>query len=205
MIIMEPEISAAILAGGSAKRLGGIVKPAISVGGQTILSRMLSVLGEIFREIIVVSNSREQFYLEYNLVIVPDIIAGKGPLGGIHSALKNASGRAVFVFAGDMPLIDKSLIISEIYHFNRQNPDVLVPRAGELIEPLHAIYSKDITESLEAYLSAGNSFAVRDFLQNTRTAFFEPDDPSRLKNAFLNINSPGDIVIAEEILSNGFS
>jgi molybdopterin-guanine dinucleotide biosynthesis protein A len=200
---MESDISAAILAGGSAKRLGGIVKPAIMVGGETILSRMLSVLNEVFNKVVLVSNSPDQF-TQSDLIIVNDIFKGKGPLGGIHSALVNSEGMAVFVFAGDMPLIDKPLVLKQIDLFKNQDTDVVVPRAGALIEPLHAIYSRNILKSLEAYLSGINPNAVRDFLIHCRLSYFDTGNPSMIKNAFLNINSAEDIVIAEEILNKRF-
>lgn len=203
--MMVPDVTAAILAGGTAKRMGGIIKPAVVVGGQTILSRMLSVLNDVFTEIIIVSNSPEQFYSQYNLPVVPDIIKGKGPLGGIHSALLNSVGQAVFVFAGDMPLIDKSLILSQIVRYKKLDSDIVVPRSGEFIEPLHAIYSKNVSGTLEKFLLEGNGNAVRDFLNIAGAAFFEPGGQTGFKKAFLNINSPADIVIAEEILKDGFS
>ena len=40
-----------------------------------------------------------------------DEILGAGPLGGIHAAMKASSNDSIFVFAGDMPFLDKDIII----------------------------------------------------------------------------------------------
>jgi molybdopterin-guanine dinucleotide biosynthesis protein A len=37
-----------------------------------------------------------------------------GPLGGIHSALKASTKESLFVFTGDMPLLDKEMIVRQI-------------------------------------------------------------------------------------------
>ena len=58
--------------------------------------------------------------------------------------LMSTSADSIFVFAGDMPFLDKKIVTDQIEEFNRNNYDVLIPRVGELIEPLHAIYRKSV-------------------------------------------------------------
>lgn len=197
---MEHGISAAILAGGAGKRLGGINKSAQEIGGVTILSRMLSVISGLFNEIILVAKPEEETYRQYGLLITPDVITGKGPLAGIHSALIKASNNVVFVFAGDMPFLDESIIKRQLEWYYEYKPDILVPRMGDLIEPLHSIYSKKVTPALENYLRGSNRHAVRDFLLHAGAEYFELDASERINKAFMNVNSLADIVLAEEIL-----
>ncbi|MBI5009667.1 MAG: molybdenum cofactor guanylyltransferase [Bacteroidia bacterium] len=107
------KITAAILAGGPASRMKGVIKPKIILDGKTILERSLFVLKNIFSEIILVTNSPELFSEYDELLITSDHIKGIGPMAGIHAALKAASGDAVFIFAGDMPLLNNDLMLED--------------------------------------------------------------------------------------------
>jgi len=50
-----------ILAGGAGKRFNGLIKPAIAIDGETIISRMIDVISDIFSEIIIVSKTPALF------------------------------------------------------------------------------------------------------------------------------------------------
>ena len=195
-------ISGAILAGGANKRFNGITKANIVIGGKTIISRITDTLKEIFDEIIIVTNTPEEFKEYSHLKIVGDTILKAGPIGGIHAALKSSESEAIFVFAGDMPLIRKDIIIRQIDYFNAHNYDVLVPRLRNMIEPLHAIYKCSISKTLDDFLHEGNSYAVIDFLKLINIGFMQFDESIDIKNVFTNINSPADLGIIEKILGN---
>lgn len=190
---MTENISAAILAGGENKRFGGIIKACIVVDGQKIISRIVRTIDDLFSEKFLVTNSPEEFREEVHCTIISDQIDKCGPLGGIHAALKNASGEAVFIFAGDMPYLEKHIIEILLENFRESKFDALLPQMGGLIEPLHAIYRKSILGSLEKYLSENNSRAVHDFLKTIDTGYISiPETKANIK-AFTNINSPEDI------------
>ncbi len=107
-------ISGVILAGGSSKRLNGMIKAKIVIDGRTIISRIIDTMNELFGEIIIVTNTPDEFK-EYNAYkIIGDKFLNKGPLGGIHSAMNICSSDALFIVAGDMPLLDKILYIRQI-------------------------------------------------------------------------------------------
>src|ERR687888_468797 len=87
--------SAAILAGGRATRFGGRDKSALTIGGRTILERQIEALSAVADEV---------------LVVPDDIVPGCGPLGGLHTALTRARGRAVFVVGCDMPYVEAAFV-----------------------------------------------------------------------------------------------
>ena len=118
---MAGNISGVILAGGENRRFNGLPKSKIVIDGKTIIARILDTINEIFDEIIIVTNSPEEYKEYSNCKIVSDHFLKAGPLGGIHAALKGTSNEAIFVFAGDMPLLDKKLIISQINYFNERH------------------------------------------------------------------------------------
>lgn len=190
---MRNKISGVILAGGKNRRFGGITKANIVIEGKTIISRIVSVIGEIFNDVIIVTNKPEEFREFTHFKIVADQILNAGPLGGIHSALKSTSEDAIFVFAGDMPFPDKTIIADLINEFENGRYDIIVPRIDTDIEPLHALYRKSIVEDLERFLSERKSKAVHDFLKETNVGYFQIAQTEKSRLAFTNINSPEDL------------
>jgi molybdopterin-guanine dinucleotide biosynthesis protein A len=190
---VKNRISGVILAGGLARRFKGINKAKIIVDGITVFDRMTDVIAGIFDEIIIVTNNPEEFssYPQYR--ITKDIFPGLGPVAGIHSGLLSCSGDAVFVFAGDMPFLDKKLITDMITYSETDKGDILVPRTGMNIEPLHAIYRKSIFKELEEFIVAGKSRAIRDFIFSRNYLSFRVEDTPGNRMAFTNINSPRDL------------
>jgi Molybdopterin-guanine dinucleotide biosynthesis protein A len=190
---MANRISGVILAGGSNKRFGGITKANVVIDGETIISRIISTISDLFVEIIIVTNKPEEFQEFIQYKIVEDQYLKTGPLGGIHAALKASSEDAIFVFAGDMPFLNKEIISDQISEFNKREHDVLIPEIDQFIEPLHAIYRKSTLNHLERFLSEGKSRAVRDFLSEVNVGYLQMTKNEKTKIAFANINSPSDL------------
>jgi molybdopterin-guanine dinucleotide biosynthesis protein A len=191
-------ISGVILAGGDSKRFDGILKATIEIDGKTIISRIIDTIGDIFCEIIIVTNKPDEFQEYNNYKIIGDLFLNKGPLGGIHTALKESEAEAVFVFAGDMPLLDKEIIARQIDYYNSNKCDILIPQIDNYIEPLHGIYKKTLIRILEDYLNGDNDYAIRDFIKKTDVRYLQIEGSEKSKNAFTNINSPSDISIVSK-------
>lgn len=197
---MDNLISAAILSGGSARRFGGITKANIMVGGRTILSRMLDAFSGLFSEIMIVTNSPLEFGGVDGVRLIPDIFTGVGPLGGIHAALTASTSGAVFIVAGDMPLIGRDLVKSQVGLFNVNRPDAMIPRAGGYIEPLHSIYSKKILPDLERFLRNNEGHAVWEFIRTLNAVYFETAGDAEAEDSFRSVNSPEDASLIEKII-----
>ena len=76
-----------ILAGGKNSRFGGKNKAFIQIENKTIIQRIIDNVGYIFSEIIIVTNSPEDFSGYKQNRIITDIYKNKGPLAGLHAAL----------------------------------------------------------------------------------------------------------------------
>jgi len=186
-------ISGVILAGGTGNRFGGKTKANIVINGQTIISGIINTITDFFSEIIIVTNTPEEFSKQRSYKIVGDQFLNVGPLGGIHAALKKATGEAIFVFAGDMPRLDRNIIDRQLAYFQSHKCEVLIPSVGLNIEPLHAIYSISVLNKIEDYLSGDNNYAVRDFLKRVDVNYLEFEETPETNIAFTNINKPSDI------------
>jgi len=187
-------ISGVVLAGGANKRFNGSIKANIMIDGTTIISRIIGTLSGIFDKIIIVTNTPEEFEEFKKYKIVKDVFEKAGPLGGIHAALKASSEEALFVFAGDMPFLNKGLIIKQIEYYRNHKYDILIPMINENIEPLHGIYDLSVNITLEEYLKADHNKAVREFFKLVKVGYIQFEDSEETRKAFTNINSPSDIV-----------
>ncbi|MCU0457289.1 MAG: molybdenum cofactor guanylyltransferase [Bacteroidales bacterium] len=190
---MAPVTTGVILAGGKNIRFGGITKANVVIEGETIISRILRVFRGLFDEIIIVTNNPEEFRSIRNVRLVEDIIRGAGPLGGIHAALKSSKSEAIFVIAGDMPFPDRRIIEDQMGRFSAANHDILTVKIGNLVEPLHSVFSKKIFDDLETFLEQQGRRTVRDFLEESDTAYFDIPDTEEARKAFRNINFPDEV------------
>lgn len=193
-------ISAAVLAGGAGTRMGGILKSSVPVGGKPILKRMYEIISGVFDETMIIAGTPDEFPYIPSHLIIPDILKDKGPLGGIHAALRSTASDAVFIFAGDMPLISGDLIKRQMEKFKYSGSTILVPRTGKLIEPLHSIYRVSIVATLEHYISESRKLAIWDFYNFVEPDYFDLGDSEEIRNSFLNVNFHEDILAAEKIL-----
>ncbi|MDO8525689.1 MAG: molybdenum cofactor guanylyltransferase, partial [Candidatus Omnitrophota bacterium] len=108
---MGLEITGIVLAGGKAARMrGSCDKAFLKVGGKTIIDRQLKALRNIFKEIMIVTNSPDRYKDRKGVKIIPDLVREKGPLGGIYSGLSASGSFYNFVTACDMPFINEGLV-----------------------------------------------------------------------------------------------
>ena len=193
----QNNVSAAILAGGANKRFNGKTKANIQISGVRIIARTVKILHDIFDDIIIVTNTPEEFkgYSHFNLV--PDEIKNVGPLGGIHAALKAAKNDAVFVFASDMPCISSDLVKKHIDFYNRRRCDAAIPRIKDFKEPLHSIYNTRIKDELYDFLGGTDKYSIENFIQDLNVRYHNLEDIEEYRKAFININTPQDLNCVE--------
>jgi molybdopterin-guanine dinucleotide biosynthesis protein A len=192
MNIPFDDITAAVLNGGKGKRLGGIDKLMLEVDGRTILSRTLQVLQPLFKRIIIAGNGNLEQPTE-DIALVSDRFPGAGPLAGIDAALSESETPYLFVFAGDMPWLSADIIMRQV-KFIHDNPcDIVVPRIGIMIEPLHSIFSKSMLPIIEEILRTGKEHSVRSLFSRAEIRYFDVVLSEYDPRSFGNINTPGDL------------
>ena len=94
-------LTAAIIAGGQGRRLGGLDKSALVVGGRRIIDRQLAVLGRVAEHVLIVSNDHHRFRCS-GLHVCRDLICNAGPLSGLHTALVRSPTIRTMVIACDL-------------------------------------------------------------------------------------------------------
>jgi molybdopterin-guanine dinucleotide biosynthesis protein A len=191
---MNIDIAVAVLAGGKNTRMGKD-KAFIKIeDGISLIQKNIRQLKQIFKEVVIVTNSPEKYGLyKKDTLIVTDIIKDKGPLGGIHSALSHISGKSAFFIACDMPFLHNGIIEKVISYFNNIECDALVPKIGPYIEPLHAVYKTYLKDKLESFLKENNNYSIRNFFRRVNVKYLDLQDSPQNRRVFKNINSPGDL------------
>jgi molybdenum cofactor guanylyltransferase len=150
-------LAAAILAGGRARRLGGVNKGALTLGTTAIIDRQLAVLRTVASDIFVVGRADPEWAAR-GLRVVPDEIRDAGPLGGIYTAIRQSPCERTLVVGCDMPFISAAFLhrLTEV-----DDADLVVPRSRHGYEPLCAIYSRACERDIHARLSRGEYEASR--------------------------------------------
>jgi molybdopterin-guanine dinucleotide biosynthesis protein A len=181
----------AIIAGGRARRLGGRDKSQLVVGGLPIIVRQVGLLQRVADEILVVGEHPERASLA-GVRHCPDLVAGLGPIGGLHTALEAASADRVLVVACDLPFLEAGLLerLVEL----ADTADAAWVRTASGVEPLVACYRKDVRRHVRAAIEAGrlklaDLAAVIDVAELTGADLLRFGDPARL---LTNVNTPGD-------------
>lgn len=183
-------VTGVILAGGNSTRMGSN-KALLPYRGGQFVEAIHRVLNDIFQEVILVTNSPEQYdFMPCRKVT--DIYEGMGVLAGIHSGLYHSSNPAIFAVACDMPYLVEDLIRHMVSRADAGG--VLIPESPSGLEPLHAVYGKGCLAAIEATLLSGQrriiSFFDRINVNRINVEQVASYDPSFV--SFLNINTPGD-------------
>lgn len=98
-----------------------------------------------------------------------------------------------------MPYLSAEMIKKIINHFINNDYDILIPQILNKIEPLHAIYSKKILTNLENHIKSTDQYKIRLFFQKVYTSYILLENSEENQKAFLNINSPDDLCLIQNI------
>ncbi len=189
-----------VLCGGESRRMGR-PKPLLPFGTETMLGRVVRLVGEAVEPVVVVAVAEMELpELTPDVLLAYDRRPGRGPLEGLCAGLAALQdcADAAFVTGCDVPFLKPQLIRRLIQLLGEH--DAAVPWVGDRPEPLTAIYRTQLRGRVEGLLAAGHSRPAALFgLVSTRRVL--PDeladvDP-RLDSLF-NVNTPEEYRAALE-------
>lgn len=190
--------SAAILAGGQARRFGGRDKTQIRVQGRRIIERQCEILRACVPRIFLVGY-RGGIDAHLPVTCVADRTPGQGPLGGLDAALDAAGDDAILLVAGDMPNLHAGLLACLIERLG--DADAVVPQTERGYHPLCAVYAQSCRPAVQDRLQRGQ-LRMTGLLATLRLRIVDAaelarfGDPDRL---LANVNSQADLDAVESL------
>lgn len=191
-------LSIAILAGGKSQRMGRD-KAFLPFLGRPLIYRVMERLANMTDDLLLIS-PRTDDYLALGSRVEPDLMPGRGSLGGLYTALVKAYHPLVAVVPCDVPFINPVLLAYERDLLAASDFEAVVPSSPDGLEPLHAVYRKETCLSpVRGTLDAGEQKLIAwhpkvrvRILTIDETSAFDPGG-----RIFLNVNTPEDFTQAE--------
>jgi len=186
-----------VLAGGKSSRMGMNDKAFLDFRGQTLLHRVLAVLGEVCGRVSIVGDPAK--FSKYGSVVA-DIFPACGPLAGIHAALIHSTAELNLMLAVDMPFVSRELLVFLFAAAEESGAIITVPRTSKGFQPLCAIYRRDFSTAAEQALRAGKYKIDAAFSGLSVRAIEEAELAAAgfTEQSFFNVNTPQDRLAAED-------
>lgn len=195
---VRESVGGIVLCGGRSSRMGQS-KALLPFGPEVMLQRVVRILGEAVRPIVVVAAVGQELpQLPDEVLIARDEREALGPLGGLAVGLGALRSRveAAYVTAVDAPLLRPEFVRQMIDLLGEF--DLAIPRDGKFHHPLAAVYRTRLEDDVRALLEANR---LRPFFLLERVRAREVDiDELRAVDPELaslrNTNTPEDYAAA---------
>jgi molybdopterin-guanine dinucleotide biosynthesis protein A len=188
-------IGSIVLAGGRSRRMGR-AKEALPFRGSTLLGHVAETLLQCSYPVVVVGRDENQELppLPLEVDVVHDRTPDLGPLAGIAAGMRRLEGDcdAAFVTACDTPFVGAAAIAWLAGLLGGH--DLVIPRAGDLLQPMCSLWRVRVLARLEQALTAGKR-APKELVPEldariVTEAEIDGFDPSR--RFLLSIDTPED-------------
>jgi len=188
-------LTVVVLAGGRSRRMGRD-KALLPVGNERLLERVVRRVAQAGPVLVVTRRAEDYPFL--TVPRVPDRYPDRGPLAGLYTGFSAARTPLVATVATDMPFASPRLLrYLADYLLAHPEVDVALPVDAHDIQPLHAVYRRELARDAFARALQGPRGAIRDAFAHLRVARLPAEQlraalgpecqPAR---AFWNVNTP---------------
>ena len=184
-------------------------KATMIFAGEPLLRRAVARLSPAVDETLVIGPGTLQPLVPDGRV-VPDLVSGIGPLGGLYTALRSTAAARVFLVACDMPFIQPGLVRAMLAaSAAHRDAEVVTLGNGARVQPLHAVYTRACLPAVERALSS-DDHSLRTLLARLSILTMDAEtvrreDPRDIST--MNVNTPTDwqvaLHLAAELASSG--
>ena len=191
-------VSAVILAGGRATRMGGDDKGWVPLAGQPLIVHVLERLRPQVDEVLINANRSEDRYRQLAPVIGDPQADFQGPHAGMQAGLAPACHDWVLFVPCDGPALPRDLMARFRAALTPQT-ELVVAHDGEHLQPVVALLHRSLLPSLQRALAEGERKTGAWFARHRMTVVPFADAP----DAFINLNSPAELATYEARLLAG--
>ncbi len=187
-------VSAIILAGGRATRMGGIEKGLVLLQNQPLIAHVIDRLTPQVDKILINANRELKQYAAFNLPILqdenPDYI---GPLAGFSLGLQHCQHDHLLTVPCDSPLLPLDLTQRLLDAIKLHNADIAVATSANNSHPVFSLCKKSVLPSLTNFINQGGRkvSAWQKSLNYIEVDFSDNDE------AFINLNTLEDLSALE--------
>jgi molybdopterin-guanine dinucleotide biosynthesis protein A len=198
-----PATPAILLAGGLARRMGGGDKPMRTIGGRTILERVIARLKPQCDGLILNANGDPARFAGFGLPVIADTVENfPGPLAGILAGLDWAAANRpdvqwVLSAAADCPFLPRDLVARLHAARIAENAQLAVAASDGQSHPVIGLWSVGLRDELRHALVDEDIRKIDRWTARYRLATVEwPVDEL---DPFFNANTMDDIAEAERL------
>ena len=180
------EITGIILAGGRARRMGGIDKGLIDLDGEPMVSHVIRRFQPQVGSIIISANRNLREYSKWATRVVGDKVGEyDGPLAGMASAVSLADTEFAATVPCDSPMLCADLV-SRMYRLcTACNAEVAVAHDGDRLQPVFSLMRVTVADSILDFLASGERKIDR-WLSECDTVTVDFSDA---RDSFINVNT----------------
>ena len=194
-------LSGFVLAGGKSHRMGR-AKAELVLGGETMLERQIQVLRAVCRSVAVIGNPQSPSNLD--IPGWPDELPGRGPAGGIYTALVHARTEFSLILGCDLPFIGAHFLRFLMRRALDARADVTVPEGCDgRIQPVCAVYRRRALAVVRSSLNADLN-KTQDLVHRLRAHIIAWQEISRggfSPGILANMNTLEDYETAKRIVN----
>jgi molybdenum cofactor guanylyltransferase len=182
-----------ILAGGQGRRMGGVDKAFLPLGGKPLISHVLDRLRPQVDRVLISANDDPARFARFRCEVIADH-APQGPLSGILAAMERAAGLGATHLAStpvDTPFLPLDMVARLVATARSSGKGLVLAHAVDGAHPLCALWPVALHAALSDYLAEGKAKV---------TGFTDARDPAPCLfdtcEAFMNLNTPEDLARA---------
>jgi len=191
-----------ILAGGRATRIGGADKALLPLGGAPMIAQVIRRLAPQVDALAINAGADPARFSPFDLPVLPDTVAGQpGPLAGILAGMLWAGRQGashVVSAATDTPFLPGDLVTRLATAAQQARKPIALAETADGLHPTFGLWPVTLAEDLALALEAGTrkvaAWALGEGAARAQFAAL-PFDP------FFNVNTPDDLVAAEQLLA----
>ena len=187
-------ITGLVLAGGNARRMGGVDKGLVKVKGDFLICHVIDRIKFQVEHLMINANRNIDTYKTLSNVVIQDQTSQRlGPLGGIQAGMYNCKTPYMISVPCDVPKVPLDICNRLYLNLLENDSDCTMPvtvdsEGVERTHPAILLLKKELIESLDLYLKSGGRKIDQwtSELKCTQVVFEKSED-------FLNINKLEDI------------
>lgn len=192
-----PAVTAVILAGGQARRMGGRDKALLPLGGRPLIAHAIDAVRPQVDHLLINTPRDDTAYTGFGYPLIGDVITGQpGPLAGLLSGLVRATDPLVLTVPCDMPLLPTDLVSRLLAALEKSDAEVVTVHDGTRLHQAILLVKPALAPGVRAYLEEGQR-KVETWLMAQR---YSVADFSDCPEAFSNANTPEELARLEERL-----